>query len=674
MRLHTSASTFLLTPDRGVSGPSLSIQRDGMDFVSVLIDIPSGFDSFGANTGMGTDALHVPSLYVSASQYVAGVAGVIRLLRGLYLCVITKAQVVAKIVGATVYVVQEVKVLPFSTKKETSEVQAAYLEDERMYVEMISKILNSQSLYFSHDYDLTQSAQRIALFSPEMSKLPLWKRADERFFYNWNLVQPLVEKGLDSFILPLISGFVISDLFKIKDTPASFILISRRGWKRTGFRFTCRGLDTEGNAVNYAETEQILILPETSKLKKLRFLSFVQTRGSIPLIWMQTPTLKYTPAIELGDPSLSQRGYVNHFAEQEKIYGRNVIINLINQDGSEGRLEAAFRQQVEKANLLSVRYVAFDFHLECKSMKYENLSRLLAQIADEFTAMNYFFAEYVPIDSDGTKGETGVPTYQVTVLRQQAGAFRTNCMDCLDRTNVVQNVLAEKVLEMQLTALGFVTSADLENCAKAAASAADLTSKKSGGICSKLQFWKKPPKVNPVTLSLLYKVNGVFAWTYKGMWADNADRMSILYSGTGALKTDYTRKGKRTAWGAIDDGVNSVTRYCLNNFYDGANQDALDLFHGRYRPSLQLPPVKTISGNESLPWFVIRVGLVLGVAFIAWSCLAPHSFVPESNFQLLGLFALTQIVVTGLLVVRSGRSFVNKPRFSALAISSLKKM
>lgn len=28
---------------------------------------------------------------------------------------------------------------------------------------------------------------------------------------------------------------------------------------------------------------------------------------------------------------------------------------------------------------------------------------------------------------------------------------------------------------------------------------------------------------------------------FKGMWADNADVMSILYSGTGALKTDFTR-------------------------------------------------------------------------------------------------------------------------------------
>jgi hypothetical protein len=54
------------------------------------------------------------------------------------------------------------------------------------------------------------------------------------------------------------------------------------------------------------------------------------------------------------------------------------------------------------------------------------------------------------------------------------------------------------------------------------------------------------PKVNPITTGLLYKISSAFAYAYKGIWADNADRMSLLYSGTGALKTDYTRTGKRS--------------------------------------------------------------------------------------------------------------------------------
>jgi hypothetical protein len=38
------------------------------------------------------------------------------------------------------------------------------------------------------------------------------------------------------------------------------------------------------------------------------------------------------------------------------------------------------------------------------------------------------------------------------------------------------------------------------------------------------------------------------------------------YAGTGALKSGFTRTGKRTVAGLIDDGVKSMTRYYLNNF------------------------------------------------------------------------------------------------------------
>lgn len=56
------------------------------------------------------------------------------------------------------------------------------------------------------------------------------------------------------------------------------------------------------------------------------------------------------------------------------------------------------------------------------------------------------------------------------------------------------------------------------------------------------------------------------------VWADNADAISTQYSGTGALKTDFTRTGKRTRKGALQDGLNSMVRYVKNNFLDGSRQ------------------------------------------------------------------------------------------------------
>ncbi|CRK26752.1 hypothetical protein BN1708_018267, partial [Verticillium longisporum] len=72
------------------------------------------------------------------------------------------------------------------------------------------------------------------------------------------------------------------------------------------------------------------------------------------------------------------------------------------------------------------------------------------------------------------------------------------------------------------------------------------------------------------------------------MWADNADVVSCSYSGTGAMKTDVTRTGKRTKVGALQDGRIGVTRYFKNNFLDGPRQDSFDLFLGVYSPGADL--------------------------------------------------------------------------------------
>ena len=82
---------------------------------------------------------------------------------------------------------------------------------------------------------------------------------------------------------------------------------------------------------------------------------------------------------------------------------------------------------------------------------------------------------------------------------------------------------------------------------------------------------------------------------FRVVWADHGDDISRQYAGTGALKSGFTRTGKRTTMGLLDDGVKSVTRYYLNTFQDGQKQDALDLASGSYRvesgaPSMQELP------------------------------------------------------------------------------------
>lgn len=106
-------------------------------------------------------------------------------------------------------------------------------------------------------------------------------------------------------------------------------------------------------------------------------------------------------------------------------------------------------------------------------------------------------------------------------------------------------------------------------------------------------------------------------------WTDNADRISILYTGTPALKTDFTRTGKRSWKGAVNDGVNAVQRYYINNFCDGYNHDCLDLALGK------LPPTKNILQRSflsplKLTFFAVRISFInlfskvtLGVYFLS---------------------------------------------------------
>lgn len=77
------------------------------------------------------------------------------------------------------------------------------------------------------------------------------------------------------------------------------------------------------------------------------------------------------------------------------------------------------------------------------------------------------------------------------------------------------------------------------------------------------------------------------------VWADNADAISVAYSGTGALKTDFTRTGKRTILGALKDLQNSTIRYFANNYTDGRRQDSYDLFMGKFQLAREMSPFDT---------------------------------------------------------------------------------
>ena len=79
-------------------------------------------------------------------------------------------------------------------------------------------------------------------------------------------------------------------------------------------------------------------------------------------------------------------------------------------------------------------YVWFDFHGECKKMKWENLSKLIDIVKEELKNYGHFTAELkygFDCRSEFNNSKNN------KIIKKQNGVFRTNCMDCLDRTNVV---------------------------------------------------------------------------------------------------------------------------------------------------------------------------------------------------------------------------------------------
>ncbi|CAJ1946044.1 unnamed protein product [Cylindrotheca closterium] len=396
------------------------------------------------------------------------------------------------------------------------------------------------------------------------------------------------------------------------------LLISRRSRFRAGTRFTRRGADSNGAVANYVETEQVLLLKsqqnETDGTTIDRIASHVQTRGSIPIRWSSPADVKtYRPKVHIGtDPLAQARALRWHLLEQQAHYvlqeGRKgkpnnsnsnsnnhqkakdennesemVFVNLVDKQSDQGRLGKAFDEVLQavleihssssssssstnsssttaakgiKAPL--VKHVWYDFHAEVKNGKWDRLSILLKDLEPYLMAHNYFVVSTTGTttknDKDKKKNNKKKNTnigYQIE--SKQTSVVRTNCMDCLDRTNVVQSILGRYVLFDQLLGANNNTQTKKE----------------------KKQLQKQFRKSKQ--LSLPWPQSEI---NHRALWADNADEISRLYAGTNALKRDFTRTGQRTKLGALDDGMNSLQRYYLNNFMDADRQEGMDLMVG----------------------------------------------------------------------------------------------
>lgn len=569
--LHTTPERFYIEACDDDSGDVLAIDRVSTEMtLTVRRDIP-----------------------VSAeTRPICGLMGTIRLVAGMYLIVITKKQKVGDLLGHAVWKALDFDIISY--KKTILHLTDSQMQDNKTFLSMMKNVLQTDGFYFATDYDLTHTLQRLANTSPEFQEMSLLERADQRFVWNGHLLREFIaQPELHKFVYPVIHGFITMKSSFINGKTFEWSIISRRSCFRAGVRYYVRGIDSEGHAANYVETEQIV---QHNSAKA----SFVQTRGSIPFYWSQRPNLKYKPKPQINKSVNHLDGFQRHFDSQIILYGRQVILNLINQKGSEKPLELAFDKMVTSLGNGMIKYVAFDFHKECSRMRWHRLQLLMDLVNDMQDEFGYFL-----VDADGN------------ILSNQDGTFRSNCMDCLDRTNVIQSLLARRSLQSQLQRMGVLHMGQR--------------------IEEQLDFEKM----------------------YKSAWADNADACAKQYAGTGALKTDFTRTGKRTQWGLVMDGWNSMIRYYKNNFSDGFRQDSIDLFLGNYAVE---ETDWTAQLCDSKDWKFLTLPIIMVVAFSM--CIICLLMAGDTWTETLAyvLFWGSASVATFVLIMYNGRDFVDAPK------------
>ncbi|KZW04268.1 inositol polyphosphate phosphatase [Exidia glandulosa HHB12029] len=399
----------------------------------------------------------------------------------------------------------------------------------------LTKIFASGTFYYAPDphWDIsTRLAERIKRDRSAGHDVGVF---DPRFVWNENLVGGLLEfrERLDvtervefdrcKFLLLVIQGYV--GVFTVplptreQGVPnvATLALISRLGWKRAGTRFNTRGVDDDGNVANFVETETLCSTEHTC-------FSYTQVRGSVPLFWEQTGLQTFVQRIQITrSQAAAAPAFERHFAGLLDEYNAVHIINLLGSKENEVVLSQAYSQLAARGiGGENIGMTNFDFHNAVKVGGHDSVPTQLKRYGGVVDGIDSFGFTIVDLKSD-----------QNDIVMEQRGVFRTNCLDCLDRTNFVQDIVSKSVLEQY--------------------------------------FLQTRPE--------WASAHSVWAY-HRELWAESGDALSRIYAGTGALNTSYTRSGKRTLAGVLSDATKSVSRAYINNFQDRSKQTAIDLLLG----------------------------------------------------------------------------------------------
>ncbi|KAF2396571.1 hypothetical protein EJ06DRAFT_224844 [Trichodelitschia bisporula] len=473
-----------------------------------------------------------------------GLLGFIRFTEAYYMLLVTKRTQVAMIGGHYVYQIEATELIPLTTGS-SSRFQRDRNPEETRYLNILSNLDLNKSFYFSYSYNITRTLQENIIREREALDKGL-RRAppdlNEMFVWNDYLLRPAESalKNTYDWCIPIIHGFIKQESLSVIGRRVYMTIIARRSRFFAGARFLKRGANDLGYVANDVETEQIVSevlttsfhAPGPRLYSNPNYTSYVQHRGSIPLYWTQDNTgVTPKPDIDLNliDPFYSAAAL--HFDNLFERYGAPIyVLNLVKareRTPRESKLLHEFYKAISFLNQSlpedkKILYKAFDMSRAAKT-RGQDVIGTLERIAEDVLDKTGFFH-----NGDSEDSATA-----------QNGVARTNCIDCLDRTNAAQFVIGKRALGRQLQALGVIVGDTVD-----------------------------------------YDTDAVNLLTH--MYHAHGDTIAIQYGGSHLVNTMSTYR-KINEWKSQSrDMVESFKRYYHNSFLDSQRQEAYNLFLGNY--------------------------------------------------------------------------------------------
>lgn len=474
-----------------------------------------------------------------------GLLGFVRFTDAYYMILISKRSQVAMLGGHYVYQVDGTEVIPL-TIGSISRFQKDRNPEETRLLTILNNMDLTRGFYYSYSYNITRSLQQNIIHERTALNENIGNAGrdfQDMFVWNNHLLDPArtVLKNVYDWCQPTIHGYITQASLDVLGRKIFITIIARRSRHFAGARFLKRGTNDEGYVANDVESEQIVSEALTTSFHAAgprlysnpTYTSYVQHRGSIPLYWTQDNTgVSPKPDIDMSlvDPFYSAAAI--HFDNLFERYGSPIyVLNLIKareRNPRESKLLHAYKHCIDYLNQSlpqehKLLYEAFDMSRAAKT-RGQDVIGTLERIAEKVLQKTGFFQN----------GDEEFNTPQV-----QNGVARTNCIDCLDRTNAAQFVIGKRALGRQLQALGVISGNTVE-----------------------------------------YDSDCVEMFTQ--MFHGHGDAIAIQYGGSHLVNTMATYRKINQWQSSSRDMMESFKRYYHNSFLDSQRQEAYNLFLGNY--------------------------------------------------------------------------------------------